>query len=319
MYLPNVLITGAGGFLGGTIARELARQGFPLSLCDTKPTEKIGGGRTKIFRERLPSQRIGEFVAVTKPDWVVHCAGPARVAASFKDPAADFLNSVAATDCLYQAIQRHAPSAKVLFMSSAAVYGQPRQLPITEHTLPTPISPYGEHKLQCERLGSNLHAHSSIEVSNWRIFSAYGPTLQKQVLWDIYRKSVASSEVVLDGTGQETRDLIYGQDIARGVARVIHSGEIPQETVNIGSGRAVSIATLAQLMLDSLNYCGSVRFSGIRHQGVPQDWSVDARVSLQLCGGEMTSLENGIASYAQWIEREFGVSKYANRVLADAG
>ncbi len=321
MHLPTVLITGASGFLGGTIASVLSQRGFPLCLCGSKLSESLAGGQAKVFRERLPSRKIQEFVAATQPDWVVHCAGPARVAASFKDPPADFLNSVTATDCLYQAIERHAPNAKVLFMSSAAVYGQPYQLPITQETPPEPISPYGEHKLQCERLGNDLRARSSsrIEVSNWRIFSAYGPRLQKQVLWDIFRKSLAGDEVVLDGTGHETRDLIYSLDIAKVVLQVITSGQISPEIMNIGSGRAVSIATLAKLFLESLDYPGSFRFSGIRHQGVPQQWSVDAGDCRQLCGGQMISLENGIASYAQWLKREFGGSQYANRVLADAG
>lgn len=319
MHLPTVLITGASGFLGGTIAAVLGRQGFPLCLCTANRNESFSNAHTKIFKERLPSSKLTEFVAATQPDWVVHCAGPARVAASFQDPQADFLNSVNATDCLYQAIRQHAPNAKVLFMSSAAVYGQPRQLPITQHTPAAPISPYGEHKLHCERLGDDLRARSGVEVSNWRIFSAYGPRLQKQVLWDIFRKSQVANEVELDGTGHETRDLIYSLDIARVVLNVITSGQISQETVNIGSGRSVSIATLAKLFLESLNYRGSFRFSGIRHQGVPQQWSVDARACQQLCGGKMMSLENGIASYAQWLKREFGESYYANRVLADAG
>lgn len=319
MHLPTVLITGASGFLGGTIAAVLAKQGFPLCLCGSKLSESFNGTHTKIFRERLPSRKLTEFVAATQPEWIVHCAGPARVAASFKDPPADFLNSVTATDCLYQAIQRHAPNAKVLFMSSAAIYGEPCQLPITQHTPVAPISPYGEHKLRCEWLGNELRAHSEIEVSNWRIFSAYGPKLQKQVLWDIFRKSQVANEVVLDGTGDETRDLIYSLDIARVVLNVITSGQIPQEMVNIGSGRSVTIAALAKLFLESLNYRGSFRFSGIRHQGVPQQWSVDARDCRQLCGDEMMSLENGIVNYARWLTREFGESQYANRVLADAG
>jgi UDP-glucose 4-epimerase len=319
MHLPTVLITGASGFLGGTIATVLSRQGFPLCLCGSNLHKSFSDGQTKFFSERLPSNKILEFVAATKPDWVVHCAGPARVAASFADPAADFHNSVTATDCLYQALQRHAPSAKVLFMSSAAVYGQPCQLPITRDTPTAPISPYGEHKQSCERLGNDLRARCGIEVSNWRIFSAYGPRLQKQVLWDIFRKSLAADEVVLDGTGHETRDLIYSLDIAKVVLQVITSGHISQEIVNIGSGRSVSIATLAQLFLEALNYRGSLRFSGIRHQGAPQHWSLDARDCLQLYDGDMISLENGIAHYTQWLTREFGVSQYANRVLADAG
>lgn len=319
MHLPTVLITGASGFLGGTIATVLAKQGFQLCLCSSKLNERFSYAHTKVFKERLPSRKFTEFVAATQPEWVVHCAGPARVAASFKDPATDFHNSVTATECLYQAVQHHAPKAKVLFMSSAAIYGQPCQLPITLHTPTVPISPYGEHKLRCEQLGNDLRAHSEIEVSNWRIFSAYGPSLQKQVLWDIFRKSLVANEVVLDGTGHETRDLIYSLDIARIVLNVIASGQIPQEIVNIGSGRSVTIATLAKLFLESLNYRGSFRFSGIRHQGVPQQWSVDARDCRQLCGGEMMSLERGIANYARWLTREFGESQYANRVLADAG
>jgi UDP-glucose 4-epimerase len=319
MQLPTVLVTGAGGFLGGTIATALASQRFPLALCGSKLDQRFKFRSAKVFGERLPSRNFQDFLAATQPEWIVHCAGPARVAASFSDPQTDYFNSVSATDCLYRAIERASPTAKVLYLSSAAVYGQPDQLPITDTTPTNPISPYGEHKLLCEQLGRELEVRTQVAVTNLRIFSAYGPGLRKQVLWDLFRKSQGSAEVLLEGTGDETRDLIYSLDVAKLIVNMIRTGQLDTPVLNVASGRSVTIAALAECLLDSIGYQGCLRFSGVRYQGVPQRWSVDAHDCQKLCGGELLQLEAGIANYARWLTHEYGEIQNANRFLADAG
>lgn len=320
MQLPTVLVTGAGGFLGGTIATALASHRFPLALCGSKLDQRFKFRGAKVFGERLPSPNLQDFLAATQPEWIVHCAGPARVAASFSDPQADYFNSVSATDCLYRAIERESPTAKVLYLSSAAVYGQPIQLPITDTTPANPLSPYGEHKLLCEQLGRELELRTQVAVTNLRIFSAYGPGLRKQVLWDLFRKSQQSAgDVLLEGTGDETRDLIYSLDVAKLIANMILAGQLDTPILNVASGRSVTIAALAECFLDSIGFQGGLRFSGVRHQGVPQRWSVDAHECQKLCGGELLQLEAGIANYARWLTHEYGGMQNADRFLADAG
>ncbi len=215
MLRQTLMVTGAGGFIGRAITESLCRERYRVVACvSPNSTVKFTRG-IPVYRMSLPNEHLGDLVARERPRWLIHCAGSASVGASLQDPTQDWKANVGVTSELYGALAKYSPETNVVFMSSAAVYGQPSVLPITEATPVAPISPYGLHKRTCELIGSDYERRFGMKCINLRIFSAYGPGLQKQVLWDIYRKATAASTVLLDGTGQETRDLIHVNDIAR--------------------------------------------------------------------------------------------------------
>ena len=84
------------------------------------------------------------------PHVLVHCAGRASVGISFEDPLADFHGNSVLTYSILDSLRLHAPACRFINLSSAAVYGNPSALPVTEDTAIAPISPYGFHKLQTE-------------------------------------------------------------------------------------------------------------------------------------------------------------------------
>lgn len=298
----SVVITGAGGFLGSRIGQYLGDAGH----------------RVLSFAERLPSEEFAGLLREWRPRLLVHCAGTSRVDRSFDQPAADFHNNVVVTESVLAALAATSPGTRFVFLSSAAVYGDPAALPISEQTPTRPISPYGHHKLLCEAIARKYHELSGISVAVLRVFSAYAPGLTKQVLWDIYQKSQHGKMIRLDGTGNERRDFVYADDIARVILRLARP-DVPQWTVlNVASGQSIAICQLARDFLRMLGRSQRVVFSGVQRRGAPHAWEVDVTSLGELGLEPFVPLELGLARYAEWL-RETDGGADANRVLAAAG
>lgn len=137
---------------------------------------------------RLPDEELVQLVNEFQPDVLFHCAGSALPAKSFTSPSHDFQCAVPVVQHLLEAVRRSAPVAHIVLLSSAAVYGQPVAFPISEDVPPAPVSPYGFHKWLGEILAREYAEIYGMRISSARIFSAYGPRLTKQVVWDSIRK-----------------------------------------------------------------------------------------------------------------------------------
>ena len=318
----SVMVTGASGFLGGTIARVVRARCKRLIVC-AKPgdfdAQRISDRRLCF---RLPDQRFASVVAQEKPTWLIHCAGSASVRASFADPAGDRRATVGVTEFIYRTLAKHSPKTRVINLSSAAVYGQPASLPITLDTPAIPISPYGVHKRECELISERFGDREGIETVNLRIFSSYGPGLRKQVLWDIYKKAMAGQTVSLFGDGTETRDFIFSRDVATFVNQMMHrpeSAERPKTLyVNLASGRSVQIRDLATLFLRQIGSDAELCFSNEHAVGDPRHWAVDASPLDEFgFAPAPTSLSEGLSIYARWIRSLTGNAD-ADRILAAA-
>ena len=148
-----VLITGVSGFIGSHTARRFHEEGWSVAGVDAAlPDDSLRPVLSDWHRLALPSDELGAVIASTGPAVCVHCAGPASVSLSMSEPGRDFDASVPVTFQLLDMLRLYAPECRFIYPSSAAVYGNPSRLPIDEDQALGPISPYGFHKLLCERL-----------------------------------------------------------------------------------------------------------------------------------------------------------------------
>ena len=187
----------------------------------------------------------------------------------------------------------------VLLFSSAAVYGNPQTLPVHEEAPLRPISPYGFHKKICEILIEEFYSVYGIRGCSVRIFSAYGAGLKRQVLWDISRKALWDNVVNLQGTGEETRDFVHAEDVARGLRIIADQATFSAEAYNLSYGVATTIREVAETLVAELGRNCAIDFSQVRMAGDPLFWQADITRLSKLGYEPRISFAHGAASYAK--------------------
>jgi UDP-glucose 4-epimerase len=301
----SVLITGVSGFIGRYAARYFAEQGWSVVGIDNSQPENAPLANLSAYhRFQLPDPAFSHLLKNIAPQVCIHCAGRASVGLSMTEPSADFYTNTVLTFELLNALRLNAPHCRFIFLSSAAVYGNPESLPVRESQVTAPLSPYGFHKLQCEQLCLEFSKIYEVPTASLRIFSAYGPGLRRQVLWDICRKLVTQNSLSLQGTGQESRDFIHALDIARAIGVIATAAPMQGEAYNLASGREVTIAELANLVLEALEFNRQPEFDGVVPPGNPLNWQADISTLNALGFSSHVALEKGVRTFAHWCRAE---------------
>lgn len=304
----TALITGAAGFLGRHVARQFLREGWQVLAVDDVPPENAPSGAGLRFeRMKLPDARLAEMLRKTAPKVCVHCAGRASVPLSMTEPAADFHANTTLTFELLETLRLNAPACRFLLLSSAAVYGDPPTLPVTEEHPIAPLSPYGYHKRQAELLCEEFARVHGLATASVRIFSAYGPGLRRQVIWDICERALTTGRLPLHGTGGESRDFIHAADIARALHLLASAGAARGEIYNLASGRETTIAELAALLLTALGSSVQPEFDQRATSGNPLHWRADITKISALGFHPTITLEQGLRATATWCASELAI------------
>ncbi len=303
--MKSVLLTGVAGFLGRYIARHFARAGWRVLGVDVVPPENapIEPGM-QYLRLSLPSPELAGLLSRERPALCIHCAGRASVPLSMEDPRADFFDNTVLTFELLEALRRHAPQCRFILLSSAAVYGNPRTLPVSENTHVAPLSPYGFHKRQCELLCQEFARIYALPALSVRIFSAYGAGLRRQVVWDICAKILGTGSLKLSGTGRESRDFIHAADVARALELLADRAPAQGEVYNLASGVEVTIAELATQLIAALGADCATEFDGTTRPGDPLNWRADLAKIAALGFAPQVSLAAGLRGVADWSRAE---------------
>jgi UDP-glucose 4-epimerase len=248
----------------------------------------------------LPDSSLGDLLVAERPMACVHCAGSASVPLSMESPEIDFRGNTALTFEVLDLLRRQAPGCHFLLLSSAAVYGNPAALPVTEAHSPAPLSPYGYHKWQSELLCEEFSRVYGLPTTSARIFSAYGPGLRRQVVWDICARVLGGGSLMLRGTGSETRDFIHAADVARALELLARLSPGEAELYNLATGREVTIHELAALVTEVLQPDLAVNFDGVVRPGDPLHWRADTTKIAALGFVPLISLEQGVRTVATW-------------------
>lgn len=312
MNNKTLLITGASGFLGTWLADAAYDSGYKIIGIDLrapcKPQIWANFATSSCDTTDLVELLKGETLYA-----VCHLAGGASVAASVNDPYADFSSLLPGTARLALFISKVQPQARLYLFSSAAVYGNPKRLPIGEGSEVLPISPYGAHKATSESLLFHYARIFNLKVTAFRIFSVFGPGLKKQLIWDVGQNALTAvkegtSAIVLFGTGNESRDFIYVKDVCKAVLTVVaHGSKRNAEIYNLASGVESTIAEVASCLVKKLKVDIKVSFNGGVRLGDPMNWRADISKLQELGYHSDYNLESGLMEVAAWMQ-ELGPS-----------
>lgn len=301
----KVFVTGAGGFLGRCITEEFRTAGYEVCGLDVLPASEASFRAGETYRRmELPDEALGALLGELRPDVCVHCAGGASVVGSIRDPAADFKSSVVVTQQLLGALRETAPQCRSIFLSSAAVYGQPAKLPVTEDAPTNPLSPYGYHKRICELLFEQAARIHGLPTASLRIFSAYGPGLGRQVLWEMADQLAGQKPLKLKGTGDETRDFVHATDVAQAARVIAEKAPARGEVYNVATETETSIREAAGMICSRFPGADAPEFGGQSIQGDPQRWRADCSRIRALGFVPTLPLEDGIDSLIRWVREK---------------
>lgn len=295
----KILVVGSEGFIGKNIIAQLdGDDQFILVSCDVLPSN-----RENHFLVDHSTPFWDSLFTKFQFDFCINAAGAANVAASVLNPGNDKKLNVDLVSHLLESIQKLQPNCKLINFSSAAVYGNPKKLPINETDSLSPISPYGNHKLRAEKLCHKYFEQHGISSYNLRVFSAYGPHLRKQLFWDLYLK-VQKGDVTLFGTGNESRDFIYIEDLVQVVSLIIKQNFQGANIINVASGNELTIKAAADSFLKSYGYTGELKFSGEQRSGDPINWQADISRLKKLGFQPRFNFEEGIQQYVNWLKSD---------------
>ena len=173
--MAKVIVTGASGFIGGQTAIQLKSAGFQVIGIDLlPPTSELSVVFDEFFQGDFASDVALGLVSNYNPVAIVHCAGTSLVGPSVLNPEVYYQNNFVRTKVLLDYIVANKLNIRVIFSSSAAVYGDPIMCPCQEEDPPLPISPYGESKHMVELLLQSYQRAYGLDFIAFRYFNAAG-------------------------------------------------------------------------------------------------------------------------------------------------
>jgi UDP-glucose 4-epimerase len=307
--MKKILVTGARGFLGSTVGRIASEQGW--AVCGLGRASQPPAGWIGHYAQRdVASCDLQEVIDELRPDAVFHGAGSASVGQSFSSPIEDFRASVLTFTGLLDAVRRSTAKPLVIFPSSAAVYGQPKSLPVAETQPCEPISPYGVHKRQGELSAESYGRHFGVTVVNCRIFSVFGPLQRRLLVWELFQQIRSTApKIMLKGTGSETRDYLFADDLAAAMLALAeqHAGCGPgMHTYNMGRGEEVGVLKLLESMQELLGTTKVFRTADTTPGGDPTRWSASVeKLRSALPSFQPRSLRDGLqVTLREWCRNE---------------
>ncbi len=258
----NILVTGGAGYIGSVVCEFLLLEGHNLVVIDDLRDGKAGAVApvAVFFESDFGNQAtLDQIFSEHDIDVVIHLAALANVPDSVVNPLDYYENNTAKTIALLQAMVAHKVK-KIIFSSTAAVYGEPVYNPIDEKHVKQPVNPYGDSKLMCEQLIKDCSKAYGVKYSIFRYFCAAGATekngearlKESHIIPVIIDQILGRREVVSvfgtnfntrDGSG--VRDFVHVADIANAHVLAVKNIELfPNQEFNLGNGEGFSVLEL---------------------------------------------------------------------------
>ena len=250
------LITGAAGFLGTALSNRLAREGHSVRGLDDLSTGDPNGLSPEVhFTRGDVNDRPKLWTLLQDVDCVYHLAARVLVSESVLYPREYNQVNVGGTVTLMEAM-RDVGVKRVVFTSSGAVYGEQDIQPVPEDCRPNPQSPYAVSKLAAEYYVNTIGRLSKIETVCLRVFNAYGPgqhlpAAHAPVVPNFLKQALANGTLVLHGSGKQTRDYVYVDDVVNALVAASSADRVDQKIINVGSGVETTVQDLVEMVIEA--------------------------------------------------------------------
>jgi UDP-glucose 4-epimerase len=304
----HILLTGGAGFIGSHVAAELQRRGHDLTVIDDFSSGALENltafQKCPLLPTRISQCRPAELPAGVEV--VVHLAATPSVQNSWAQAIETHENNLTETLRVLQWC-RERSVRRLVFASSAAVYGHPLTPTIAEEHPTAPLSPYGLQKLTSEAYGRLFAEQDGFEFVALRFFNVYGPRQRADsayagVLARFVSAFAEDRDIIILGDGRQTRDFISVSDVARAVTRACEA-PLPGKSLvcNVGTGVAASLLDVVSALHGIFPaWKGTIRFAPASPGDIRDSLAQVARLRAHLGMHAETSLPEGLRRLAEW-------------------
>jgi UDP-glucose 4-epimerase len=258
----KVLVTGGKGFIGLHLVEKLVNQNMQVAVIDNLATSKKGmlPKNVKLYKENIVNKCIEDIFKIENPDYVIHFAAQVSVQRSLEKPYQDCMANVAGTinlleNCIKSNVKR------IIFASSAAVYGEPSYLPIDELHPKQSLSFYSLSKNTAEEYIKMFHKQFGLKYSILRFSNVFGPGQNAEgeagVISIFIDRLLKGIPPVVFG-GEQTRDFVYVKDVVRAIMAALQISE--NGIYNISTNTETSVKELLTILADILNVRGTAEY-----------------------------------------------------------
>ena len=314
-----VLVTGSSGYIGGQTVLALKDHGHTVIGVDSLPVpDHLRGVADRAYQEDFASNHALELLHKFDPIAIIHCAGTSLVGPSMTAPDRYYHNNFVKTKTLLDRLHEINSTARVIFSSSAAVYGNPVMTPCQEVDPTEPISPYGESKIMIEWMMRAYSRAHGLDYVALRYFNACGAASkarhgQRNGATHIIARVLESvrdrTQFVINGNDFETadgtciRDYVHVSDIAQAHVEALDRGQVPAGVYNLGTAKGASNLEIVAAAEKIVGQKIPVEI-GPRREGDPAVLTADPARFRDACGWQPRYDLNAIIQHAwAWYTR----------------
>jgi len=241
----HVLVTGGAGFIGSHSVEQLLEANIPVRVLDNFSA----GSRQNLPSHSLLDIQVGDIrddfaihKAMEDITHVLHLAAQVSVQASVDNPPGSCSTNIGGFVNVLQAARLFGVQ-RMVYASSAAVYGRPARLPLSETDMAQPCSPYGLEKYVNDQYAALFEREFGVSLLGLRYFNVYGPRQDTEgeagVVAIFSKLMLEGGQPIINGTGKQTRDFVYVDDIVESIMATI--GEDIQGIFNVGTGQESTV------------------------------------------------------------------------------
>lgn len=305
----KVLVTGGAGFIGSHIVDKLITKGFDVVIVDNLSSGKKENVnlQAKLYQVDITSSSdLEEVFALEKPNYVIHHGAQIDIQKSIVDPVYDANINVLGTINILEKCREHSVD-KLVYASSAAVYGNPKDLPVNELHEINPLSFYGVSKFTPELYIKIFSSMYGIKYSILRYANVYGirqdPKGEGGVVSIFVDKILKNDPPVVFGDGEQTRDFIYVSDVAEANLAALFHGD--NETFNISCNQRTSINQLISLMNSLTGQSLSPIYKESRNGDIKHSCLDNKKAVNNLAWAPKYSLEEGLRKTINYYKNSY--------------
>lgn len=300
MTARRFLVTGGCGFIGSHLTDALLARGDSVRVLDDLSTGHVANlsPAADFVRGSVTDTKVVNQ-ALAGVDGVFHLAAIASVVRCTQDWVGAHAVNLTGTVTVFDAARQHG-GIPVVYASSAAVFGDTVSELLTERTLPAPISAYGADKLACEHHAKVATATFGVPTLGLRLFNVYGPRQDGSspysgVISVFCERLARGAPITVWGDGTQRRDFVYVSDVVISMLAGMGQSSRAQRVINVCTGKAISILTLAQTIGQLCNVTPTIEYRPARNGDISISCGDPTLLKAALGVTAATTLYDGLA------------------------